>query len=67
MSRETESNFQYEILAEVTKAFAKVISVEGKIKKIYNYGHQITIKFENGNTYRQELITKIRPSNVTLD
>lgn len=49
---------QYKLMGIIEKALHDVISVEGKISKVQKYGNSVVIKFENGNIYKQPLITK---------
>ena len=67
MNKRIEFKKLDEVLDHVTMTLMHTVEIEGEIEKIIPYGNSVIIKFKNGNTYRQELISKIDSQKVTLD
>ena len=55
-----------EIRDHVICTLMNIIDVEGKIYSVSTYGNTIIIKFENGNSYEQKLVSKTIPTPATL-
>lgn len=56
-----------DVLTDILQKIGDVVMVEGDTEKIVLYGNSLIIKFKNGNTYRQEFISKVNLPKATLD